>query len=153
MIILPEAIFSISAVIHLLGFVLLCKVNFEPPNRHDSLLLDFVVRSLFWFALQVHKYLITDKILHVYLHLKHSNIFTKNRVLRILCSFWAFVLTNGSAVLCATILHGSKDITKTLIIHAVTMVLFVTDIVLFIYSICSFKYLFSKANAIMGEAK
>ena len=93
-------------------------------------------------------YVIIDRTLDIFLHMKYPVIFTRNRVIGMICALWLLAFLSGSATLLLEIFY-IKNISKISFHASVTYV--VIDTVLFLVSLSSFVYLFSKVRAILAD--
>ena len=93
-------------------------------------------------------YVITDRTLDIYLHLRYPVIFTRSLVAKILCALWVCALFIGTGFLILEVLYiKNLDITYTY----ATATYVVVDAILFAISALSFVYLFSKVRSILLE--
>ena len=91
-------------------------------------------------------YLTIDKVLDIYLHLKYSMYFPKNRVVKILLAMWITSMTFST---------GALIVSKLRLVNLYDMVFLITciyltlDFIVLIASIISFSYMLTKVWAII----
>ena len=114
-----------------------------------------LVPSLLWFDMSfnlllkfVMIYVIIDRTLDIYLHLRYPVIFTRSRIVKILCALWVFAIFSATVILMLALLY-IKDF--RIIFRYVTLTYVVVDGILLAISALSFLYLFSKVRAILTE--
>ena len=93
-------------------------------------------------------YVIIDRTLDIYLHLRYPVIFTRSLVAKILCALWVCALFIGTGFLILEVLY-IKNLDIAYIYATATYV--VVDAILFAISVLSFVYLFSKVRSILLE--
>ena len=100
-------------------------------------------------------HLILDRFADIYLHLRYPMIFTKTRVIKILCGLWAFSLVYGTITATLAIwIDGFKDPEKeeSEIIQSFNYFTLVIDATITIVALMTYLYFYSKVSSIVKKA-